>query len=369
MYLEKLTLENYRNYLNEEITFDKGINLLLGQNGQGKTNLLEAVYYLSCANTFRGGKRVEELINIEKDYFHLSANLIKNRPFVLEVSANRQKKRQIKINNVPYKRGIDLLGYLKVVLFSPDDLKTVKGSPQERRRYLDLSLSQYDKSYGQALQKYQKVLLQRNSLLKEKNSANLEKSLATWDEQLVNYGSEIILKRLNYLKKIVPTARKIHAELSQNKERLNITYQSSLGKIADISLIDLKNLFFNTLIKQRKEEFLRTTSLFGPHRDDLIFYLNNLPLRIYGSQGQQRSFILALKMAEAKVFCADGDKPLMLLDDVLSELDDLRRKFLLDEIKNEQMQTIITAANMEFKEGNLPYNQAFEVSKGKIIKI
>ena len=369
MYLEKLTLENYRNYLNEEITFDKGINLLLGQNGQGKTNLLEAVYYLSCANTFRGGKRVEELINIEKDYFHLSANLIKNLPFVLEVSANRQKMRQIKVNNVPYKRGIDLLGYLKVVLFSPDDLKTVKGSPQERRRYLDLSLSQYDKSYGQALQKYQKVLLQRNSLLKEKNSANLEKSLATWDEQLVNYGSEIILKRLGYLKKIVPTARKIHAELSQNKERLNITYQSSLGKIADISLIDLKNLFFNTLIKQRKEEFLRTTSLFGPHRDDLIFYLNNLPLRIYGSQGQQRSFILALKMAEAKVFCADGDKPLMLLDDVLSELDDLRRKYLLDEIKNEQIQTIITAANMEFKEGNLPYNQAFEVSKGKIIKI
>lgn len=370
MYLQSLLLENYRNYEKESISFDPKINLFLGQNGQGKTNLLEAVYYLSCAGTFRGGKKTDELIKFDTDFFRLHGSLVRERNYEIDISANRQKKKQIKINNVTYKKTVDLFGILQVVLFSPDDLKIVKGSPIERRRYLDLSMSQYDKSYVYNLQKYQKVLLQRNSLIKEKQlRTDYTNALDVWDEQLAMYGSILIKKRLDYLKKIVPLARKIHYELSQGKEKLNITYQSSLGRVIDMSVDELNSLFLTTLEKNKKEEIKRGNSLFGIQRDDLIFYLNDLPLRIYGSQGQMRSFILALKMAEAKLFIRDGQKPLMLLDDVLSELDDVRRSYLLNEIQNEQMQTIITAANMEFKAGNLPYNQAFEVKKGKIIKI
>lgn len=370
MYLQKLSLENYRNYEKEIISFDPGVNLFLGQNGQGKTNLLEAVYYLSCAATFRGGKKTDELIKLDRDFFRLSGEVIRERRYEIDISANRQKKKQIKINNVLYKKSVDLYGILQVVLFSPDDLKIVKGSPVERRRYLDMSLSQYDKNYAYNLQKYQKVLMQRNSLLKEKQiKADYSETMDVWDEQLAHYGSILIAKRIDYLKKIIPLARRIHHDLSHGLEKLNITYQSSLGKIAEMPPKEINTLFLQTLVQNKKEEIRRGTSLFGLQRDDLVFYLNDLPLRIYGSQGQMRSFILALKMAEAKLFINDGQKPLMLLDDVLSELDDLRREYLLREIQNEQMQTIITAANMEFKAGNLPYNQAFEVKKGKIIKI
>lgn len=370
MYLQKLTLENYRNYEKEIISFDPGINLFLGKNGQGKTNLLEAVYYLSCASTFRGGKKTDELIRLNQDYFRLTGELMRERKYNIDISANRQKKKQIKVNNVLYKKSVDLYGILQAVLFSPDDLKIVKGSPAERRRYLDMSISQYNKNYAYNLQKYQKVLIQRNSLLKEKQQrADYNDILDVWDEQLAMYGSILITARIDYLKKIIPLARKIHQDLSDGLEKLNITYQSSLGKISEMPTDAVNELFLRTLKKNKKEEIRRGTSMFGLHRDDLIFYLNDLPLRIYGSQGQMRSFILALKMAEAKIFIRDGEKPLMLLDDVLSELDDLRREYLLREIKNEQMQTIITAANMEFKTGNLPYNQAFEVKKGKIIKI
>lgn len=371
MYLIELALQHYRNYMTQNLSLARGINLFLGENGQGKTNLLEAVYYLSCGSNFRGNKE-NELIHWQQDYFRLSAKLKKehsSRIYDLEIYADRNRNKQIKINGVKYKRNADLLGYLQTVLFSPEDLKIIKGSPSDRRRYIDQEICQLDGKYYTLLTRYQKVLQQRNNLLKTIAYKRAAKDqLSVWNQQLIALGSQIITKRLWFLKILVPIARKLQQQISAEKETFNVTYQSSLGLVGSLSLEELQRVYSDILKQNEAMEINRGITLWGPHRDDLIFYCNDKDLKTYGSQGQQRTGILALKLAELETFYHyNGEYPLLLLDDVMSELDDTRRGFLLKVINDKQIQTIITGANMELVSEEIAQNEVFIIKEGKII--
>ena len=371
MYLQHIHLINYRNYENQELALNRGINVLIGANGQGKTNLLEAVYYLSVGNNFRGNKDIE-LIQWEKPYLRLTGQMKKDdseRCYDLEVYIDREKNKQLKINGVKYKSMSELHNYLRVVLFSPDDLKIVKGSPAERRRYLDVCMSQQDKTYYHLIRDYDRIVQQRNNLLKELQYRHTDKSqLEVWNQYLIEYGSQIIYKRLQYLKILVPMARKVQQALTCETERFSVTYHCSMGAIGDFTVDQIKEVFHNILSQKVEEEILKGTTLWGPHRDDLIFYLNHMDLKKYGSQGQQRTAILSLKMAELQTFYKlNGEYPLLLLDDVMSELDNQRRHFLLQMVKKYQIQTIITGANIELLTEEMAENEIFSVQEGKII--
>ncbi|MBO5115227.1 MAG: DNA replication/repair protein RecF [Peptococcaceae bacterium] len=371
MYLQHIHLINYRNYENQQLNLNRGINVLIGSNGQGKTNLLESIYYLAAGNNFRGNKDIE-LIKWDQPYLRLIGQMKKDdseRCYEMEVYIDKEKNKQLKINGVKYKSMSELHNYLRVVLFSPDDLKIVKGSPAERRRYLDVCMSQQDKFYYRLIRDYDRIVQQRNNLLKElqykkENKAQLE----VWNQYLIEYGSQIIYKRLQYLKMLVPMARKVQQALTCETERFSVTYHCSMGAIGDFSVEQIKNVFQTILAQKQGEEIARGTTLWGPHRDDLIFYLNGMDLKKYGSQGQQRTGILSLKMAELQTFYKlHGEYPLLLLDDVMSELDDARRQFLMKMVKKYQIQTIITGANIELLTDEMAENEIFWVQEGKII--
>lgn len=372
MYLQHLHLINYRNYKNQELNLNRGINVLIGANGQGKTNLLEAVYYLSMGGNFRGNKD-GELICWEQPYFRLLGQMKKDgsaRCYDLEIYVDREKNKQLKINGVKYKSMAELHNYLRVVLFSPDDLKIIKGSPAERRRYLDVVMCQMDQGYHRLMRDYERVVQQRNNLLKELQYRQQNRNqLEVWNAYLIDYGSQIIYRRIQFLKLLVPAARRVQQALTQQTERFTVTYHCSMGAIGDFALEQIKDLFRRILEQKQGEEILRGTTLWGPHRDDLIFYLNGMDLRRYGSQGQQRTGILALKMAELQTFYrCYGEYPLLLLDDVMSELDDSRRHFLLEMVKKNEIQTIITGANIELLTEEIARDDVFSVKEGKIIR-
>ena len=256
-----------------------------------------------------------------------------------------------------------------MVLFSPDDLKIIKGSPAERRRYLDLVMCQMDKSYHRLIRDYERIVVQRNNLLKELQYKKQNQSqLAVWNQYLIEYGSQIIYRRIQFLKRLVPMARKVQQELTKQTERFTVTYHCSMGAIGDFSVEQIRSLFEKIVEQKKDEEIVRGTTLWGPHRDDLIFYLNGMDLKRYGSQGQQRTGILSLKMAELQVFhqCF-SEYPLLLLDDVMSELDDSRRQYLIEMVKKNQIQTIITGANIELLTEEIAKDEFFSVSEGKII--
>ncbi|MBE7705592.1 MAG: DNA replication/repair protein RecF [Cyanobacteria bacterium SIG29] len=372
MYLKSIRLHNYRNYEDLELNLNPGVNIFLGANGQGKTNLMEAVYYLAVGNNFRGNRDLE-LINWQKNYFRIHGQFKKeksNRLFDLEVYLDKNKKKQIKINGVKAKSIGDLHGNLQVVLFSPDDLKIIKGSPSERRKYLDTEICQMDKGYYKLIRQYERVLQQRSNLLKDIRYRHFGKEqLEVWNNYLVEYGSKIIFKRIELLKSLVPLARNIQHDLTENKEKFTVTYQSSLGAIGDFSVEEISEVFSHILREKEKEEIERGLNLWGPHRDDLIFYLNGKELKKYGSQGQQRTGILALKMAEIQIFHHKyGEYPLLLLDDVMSELDDKRRAYLIDLVNEKKIQSIITGANIELVTQKILKDEVFQIKEGKIIK-
>lgn len=372
MYLQHIHLYHYRNYTNQQIDLNRGINILIGENGQGKTNLLEAIYYLATGGNFRGNKDLE-LIEWNQNYFRLLGQLKKDgseRCYDLDIYVDNEKRKQLKINGVKYKSMSELHDYLRVVLFSPDDLKIVKGSPAERRRYMDIIMCQLDRSYHRLIHDYERVVQQRNNLLKELQYRQQNRGqLDVWNNYLIEYGSQIIYKRIQFLKLLVPLARRVQQELTQQKERFTVTYHCSMGAIGDFSVEQIKSLFRKIVEQKTGEEVLRGTTLWGPHRDDLIFYLNGMDLKRYGSQGQQRTGILSLKMAEIQTFYQYyGEYPLLLLDDVMSELDDSRRHYLIEMVKKNKIQTIITGANIELLTEEIAKDEIFSVKEGKIIQ-
>lgn len=360
MIIKSLELENFRNYAELSISFDSGTNILYGDNAQGKTNILESIYLSATTKSHKGSKD-KELINFEAQEAHIRTYVMKdgleNR---VDMHLRKNKTKGIAINGQKIKKAADLLGLLNVVFFSPEDLSIIKNGPSERRRFVDMELCQLDSFYLYNLNNYNKIVNQRNKLLKDLSfNPNLRDTLFIWDSQLVSYGSKIIERRAAFVKQLNEIIYDIHVRLSGGKEALEVVYEP------DIALCELETGLKNS---QEKDIKLKQTTI-GPHRDDFSFLVDGIDIRKYGSQGQQRTAALSLKLSEIElVKKLTKDTPLLLLDDVLSELDSSRQNYLLNSIGD--IQTIITCTGLEeFVNNRFEINRIFKVSNAVVTNV
>ena len=357
MILKSLELANFRNYEELNISFDKGTNILYGDNAQGKTNILEAIYVSATTKSHKGSKD-KEIINFNKEEAHIRTYLEKeNIETRVDMHLRKNKSKGIAIDGQKIKKAADLMGLLNVVFFSPEDLSIIKDGPAERRRFADMELCQLDSFYLYNLNHYNKIIGQRNKLLKDMYfQPELKETLNIWDSQLVSFGSKIIERREQFVKQLGDIIFDIHKKLSGGKEELVIAYEP------DVSIEDFeKQMKYN----QDKDIRLKQTTT-GPHRDDFSFVVNGVDIRKYGSQGQQRTAALSLKLSEIElVKKISKDTPVLLLDDVLSELDSNRQNYLLNSIGN--IQTIITCTGLdEFINNRFEINKIFKVTNGTV---
>ncbi|MFO7814897.1 MAG: DNA replication/repair protein RecF [Halanaerobiales bacterium] len=371
MYIEKLLLKNYRNIKNIYLDLNPNLNIFIGNNGVGKTNLLEAVYLMATTESHRTN-RDNELIQWDKESALVQLKLVKE-DYDLTISYKIEgRNKQIKINKNSLEKISDLVGNLNVILFSPEDLKIVKGGPHNRRKFLDLEISQVNPYYYHLLKEYNHILKQRNNLLKKmynKKDRDLN-LLEVWDDKLSEKGSKLIYKRYQVLNKLKLLARLSQRKLTAGDENLNIRYESTLKVNAKNEKEEIKKVFLKTLKKKRGKEFERGYTLSGPHRDDLVFTINEVNVRKYGSQGQQRTVALALKLAELEFMKSEsGEYPVLLLDDVFSELDKNRRDTLLS-IIDDRIQTLITTTDLKDIDKILEKNNnnIYNVKAGSIEK-
>ncbi len=367
MIIKSIELENFRNYENLSLVFEKGTNILYGDNAQGKTNVLEAIYVSSTTKSHKGSKD-KEIINFEKEEAHIRTYLEKEgMEYKVDMHLRKSKSKGIAINGQKIKKAAELLGLLNVVFFSPEDLNIIKNGPSERRRFMDMELCQLDKFYLYNLNQYNKIINQRNKLLKDfYNNPDLRDTIHIWDSQLVSYGKKIIERREAFVKQLNEIIYEIHKNLSGGKEELFIKYEP------DVTVNDFES---KLAANQERDIRFKVTSV-GPHRDDFSFLVNRntssleevkrLDIRKYGSQGQQRTAALSLKLSEIElVKKITNDIPVLLLDDVLSELDSNRQNYLLNSIGN--IQTIITCTGLdEFINNRFEIDKIFKVTDGVI---
>lgn len=359
MIIESLELLNYRNYESLNLTFSRGINIFYGDNAQGKTNILEALYVSATTKSHRASTD-KELIQFQKQEAHIRVHLRKKDvPHKIDMHLKKTKTKGAAIDGIPIHKSSELFGMLTIIFFSPEDLGIIKNGPGERRRFLDLELCQIDRIYFYNLARYNKVLKQRNNLLKQIGfQPDLEETLEIWDDQLIKYGVEIIKGRKEFISMLNEIVREIHSKLTGGKEILSLDYEESVTA----------EQFANQLVMKRAIDKKQCSTTIGPHRDDIRFQVNDIDIRKYGSQGQQRTAALSLKLAEIElVKRMIGDSPILLLDDVLSELDTNRKNFLLGSIKD--VQTMITCTGLdEFVHSQLTINQIYEVCKGTVVQ-
>lgn len=369
MYIEKLRLLNFRNYKEQEIGFSEKGNVIIGENAQGKTNIIEAIYVCAVGKSHRAEKE-SELINFGENGYFIEINLKKKeRNYKIEIGFNSNKEKRVKAGGVELTRIGELLGKLVVVMFSPDDLKIVKEGPAFRRRFLDILICQMKSAYLFDLQQYYRVLNQRNVLLKQiKEDYKKQDLIDVWDEKLAEFGSKIILNRLVFNSKIEEKAKKIHYNLTSNKEELKVKYICSFIKDIKDTNINIKKEFEEGLRKSRGVDVKRGFTGIGPHRDDIYLSIENLEAGKYGSQGQQRTAALSLKLAELEIFREEiEENPVLLLDDVFSELDEKRRDYLKDYIKD--IQFFITSADendLKLKKEGI---KIIKIENGKILEL
>ncbi|MGN0014630.1 MAG: DNA replication/repair protein RecF [Candidatus Gastranaerophilaceae bacterium] len=352
MYINNIKLLNFRNYGDLNLNFDADKILLTGKNAQGKTNLLEAISYLSSLKTIKA-KQDNELIKWGETFAQVKGEFIKNdSDITLEVVINPPKKKLLKVNEIKKNKTAEYLSNIYSVSFSTSDLALVRGNPEDRRTWLDEAVSSLYPAHADRMSKYNKIRTQKNNYLKSLGgNINADKSLLeVWNEQLAITGSNIILLRLNFLKEILKYARQKHSYISL-KETLSIFYDSSVistvntEDVSDFKSEKIAELFFDKLDEKKNEEIIRAQSVVGPHRDDISFFINNVDSKKFASQGQQRTIVLALKLAETDLIRAKtGYNAILLLDDVLAELDDIRQTYLLNGIE-EKHQTIITSVD------------------------
>ncbi|MCR5272490.1 MAG: DNA replication/repair protein RecF [Lachnospiraceae bacterium] len=357
MIIKSLELLNYRNYESLNMEFDSGTNILYGDNAQGKTNILEAVYLSGTTKSHRGSKD-KEIISFEKDESHIRTVVEKNdNEYCIDIHLKKKGAKGIAVNKVPIKKARDLFGILNIVVFSPEDLYIIKEGPQMRRRFMDMELCQIDRIYLSDLTKYNKTLLQRNKLLKDLYyRPELKDTLDIWDMQLIETGKKIIARRNRFINELMPVVYDIHKKLTGDKEDLKILYEPETDEES-----------FERNLKENREKDLKfgSTSV-GPHHDDIKFLINDTDIRKYGSQGQQRTSALSLKLSEIKIVEEIiKDKPILLMDDVLSELDSSRQNFLLNNITDTQ--TIVTCTGLdEFIKNRFEIDKIFEVIEGHV---
>ena len=357
MYIESVQLKNFRNYESLEINFDKDTNILYGDNAQGKTNILEAVYLCGTTKSHRGNKD-KEMIRFGEDEAHIRMMLKKNDlSYKIDMHLKKNKAKGVAINGLPIHKARELFGTINLVFFSPEDLNIIKNGPGERRRFIDLELCQLDQIYLTELANYNHIINQRNKLLKDLYSnPKLKDTLNIWDIQMVQYGNQIIEKRKMFVNELNEIARDIHSNLTGGQEELEVIYEPSTDSST-----------FAEEIERNKEKDIRMklTSV-GPHRDDLMFMVNGIDIRKYGSQGQQRTAALSLKLSEIYLVKKKiKDTPVLLLDDVLSELDSNRQNYLLESIND--IQTLITCTGLDdFVNHQFHINKVFKVVKGEV---
>ena len=361
MYIESIRLNNFRNYESLEMNFDQGTNILYGDNAQGKTNILEAVYLAGTSKSHKGSKD-REMIRFENEESHIRMMVKKGGlSYKVDMHLRKNKAKGVAINGLPIRKARELLGVVNLVFFSPEDLNIIKEGPAGRRRFIDLELSQLDKIYLNNLSNYNRIINQRNSLLKDiygSNQQHLLETLDIWDMQLAAYGTKVLDRRKEFVRQVNEIISEIHFRLTGGKERLSLTYESSIGEMS-----------MEQALKKNRERDLRMKSTsVGPHRDDLCFLSGDLDIRKFGSQGQQRTAALSLKLAEIElVKRIIGDTPILLLDDVLSELDKNRQNYLLDSIHD--IQTVITCTGLdEFVNHRFSINKIFHVKSGHVAK-
>ncbi len=364
MRVVNLSVKNFRNLYEQSISFEKGLNVITGQNAQGKTNLMESIYLCSLGKSPRTEKH-KDMINYQKDFARVSTAF--NSRFgdaEISVVLYKNKKKSVSVNSIPILKTGEMLGYFNTVYFSPDEIRLIKASPDYRRRFMDIDLSQTDKNYFYSLVSFNKILAQRNSLLKSSNNIDsLKDMLFVWDTQLALECARIVYKRQAFCNTLKDFAADAHLRVSGGKEKLELTY---ITAIKGDSIAEKKQTALNLLKSTLQRDFELRYTTTGCQRDDIKFSVNGVDVREFGSQGQQRTSSLALKLAELSVFKqTTGDYPVLMLDDVLSELDLTRQKQLLT--FDEDMQIILTATHLEQAlEKNLQYKK-FTITEGKVI--
>lgn len=359
MYIKEINLKDFRNYESLDVKFHKNVNIFLGQNAQGKTNLLESIYITSMGKSFRTGKD-KDMIRFGSEFFRVKSTAVKDDDLIVEIAVNKDGKKGIKVDGVKARKTSDLLENVYIVIFSPEDLRIVKDEPEKRRKFIDRELCQIKPSYYMNLNRYKKVLSQRNAYLKEFEID--ESILDIWDMQLADYGSKIIVHRNEFIKKINKISGQIHRDITNKKENLEVIYEPNIEYCNDLQEIYYKELKLN-----RKNDLKRRTTGRGPHKDDLKLLSNDIDIRNFGSQGQQRTAALSLKLSEIKLIEEEtGESPVLLLDDVLSELDRERQNYLINSLENTQVFITTTEISKEVEE-SLGDIKCFTVENGKII--
>ncbi len=357
MRIGSLQLKNFRNYEELNLELDPGTNLFYGDNAQGKTNILEAVYLCGTTKSHRTSKD-REMIKFDQDEAHIRMNILKNEAdYRVDMHLRKSKSKGIAINGLPIKRASELIGLGNFVFFSPEDLNIIKNGPAERRRFLDMQLCQLNAVYVSDLANYNRILNQRGKLLRDLSyRPSDEGTLDIWDEQLVNYGARIIETRENYVKLLNDVIGDIHLKLSGGKEKLSVGYDRNTS-VED---------FASQLRTARDRDVRQKMTTVGPHRDDLTFTVSDLDIRRFGSQGQQRTTALSLKLSEIElVKKLSSQVPVLLLDDVLSELDSNRQHFLLESISH--IQTLITGTGVDdFAANHFKIDKLFNVKNGVV---
>ena len=360
MIVKSLKLKNFRNYGLLHLDFDAATNIFYGDNAQGKTNILESIYLCGTTKSHRGTKD-RDMIQFGQEESHIEVVVEKDHtPFQIDMHLKKNSPKGIAINKIPIRKASELFGIIHIVFFSPEDLNIIKNGPSERRRFIDIELAQLDKVYLSDLSNYNRIVNQRNKLLKDLyDKKDLMETLDIWDLQLVNYGNKVMKRRKLFIEQMNEIVGDVHERLTGEKERLTILYEAGIGN----------NDFEEILLKNRERDIRMKSTSAGPHRDDICFMTNEIDIRKFGSQGQQRTAALSLKLSEIELVKSEiRDTPILLLDDVLSELDKHRQNYLLDSIRD--VQTLITCTGLDdFVNHRFSINKILHVDKGHVVKV
>lgn len=369
MHIEQLALRNYRNYEKLEVNFDNKINVIIGENAQGKTNLMEAIYVLAFTKSHRT-PREKELIRWDADFAKLTGEIVRSGQTHTQEIIVSSKGKKARLDRVEQKRLSDYIGAFNVVMFAPEDLTLVKGAPQTRRRFIDMELGQIQPRYIYHLTQYGKILKQRNHLLREMQRGRSKDSvmLEVLTEQLVAHAADLLERRFGFLDLLRKWATPIHKGISRGLETLEIHYESSIDVSEDENKEKLGQVYLERFAQLQEKEIDRGTTLLGPHRDDLAFFVNGKNVQTFGSQGQQRTTALSVKLAEIELIESEvGEYPVLLLDDVLSELDDYRQSHLLNTIQG-KVQTFVSTTSVDgIHHETLEQAELFHVKNGEIV--
>ncbi|MCC3359340.1 DNA replication/repair protein RecF [Bacillus sp. REN16] len=371
MFIEEIELTNYRNYEKLSIHFEDKVNVILGENAQGKTNVMESIYVLAMAKSHRTSND-KELIRWDEEYAKIEGRVQKrNGPLTLQLVVSKKGKKA-KSNHLEQQKLSQYVGNMNVVMFAPEDLNLVKGSPQVRRRFIDMEIGQVSAVYLHDLSQYQKILHQRNHYLKQLQTKKQhdQTMLDVLTSQLIQAAAKIVKKRIEFLLLLQKWAEPIHHGISRGLETLQIEYKPSIEVLETADLSKMVDVYDEKFAKIRVREIERGVTLAGPHRDDLAFFVNGKDVQTFGSQGQQRTTALSLKLAEIELIQSEiGEYPILLLDDVLSELDDYRQSHLLNTIQG-KVQTFVTTTSVEgINHDTLKQAATYAVSSGVITKL